>query len=162
MITKRFRFGFALLLTGFLSLAGVGAASAGSPGKAARAHASATKCSLLNIQVRPVKVYRVSASTGANYRVEGVVYVPHNGQLSGCSLKVCEAEELGAGNWVPSWCKTNIISASQHYYTSSAPYVACKSYGGTGYFRSYARFTNASGAGMGVETRLCKNHKPVF
>jgi hypothetical protein len=157
---SRFRFSLALLVVGALSLAAVGVASAGSS-KGTGAHASASGCSLVNIQVRPVKVTRVNVS-GARYRVAGVVYVPHNGQLSGCSLKVCEAEELGAGNWVPSWCTTNIISASQHYYTSSAPYVGCSHYEGTGYFRSYARFTNSSGAALGVETRLCKNHKPVY
>jgi hypothetical protein len=162
---SRFRFSLALLVVGAVSLTAVGVASAGGSKAEAGAHASveaASKCSQLNIQVRPVKVIRVSASTGYNYRVEGVVYVPHNGQLSGCGLKVCEAEELGAGNWKPSWCNDVVISASQHYYISQAPYVACKSYGGTGYFRSYARFSGASGGALGVETRLCKNHKPVY
>jgi hypothetical protein len=145
-----------------LSLSVVVSAFASGPGKSRRATATASaRCSLTQIQVRPVRVFK-RVGGGANYRVQGFVYIPHPGNVSGCTLKVCEAEELGAGNWVPSWCTGNIISRSEHTYLSSAPYVTCRSYGGTGYFRSYARFEGSGASALGVETRLCRGGKPVY
>jgi hypothetical protein len=122
---------------------------------------SARKCSLLKIQVRPVRVFRVNDGT-YEYRVMGRVYVPRPGRLSGCRIKVCEAEELGRGNWYPAWCADSIIARGERRYFSFAPYVDCDEYKGTGFFRSYARFEGSGVRAMSAEKRLCRRGKAVY
>ncbi|MGI8593843.1 MAG: hypothetical protein ACR2ML_05680, partial [Solirubrobacteraceae bacterium] len=73
-----------------------------------------------------------------DFRVQGGIRVKNLGRTRGCAIKVCEAEELGEGNWVGSSCTNNVIGGSERYYFSGAPYVDCQTYKGTGYFRSYA------------------------
>jgi hypothetical protein len=121
--------------------------------------AAKRKCTLTKIDVRRVGVF--PGRYGADYRVQGRVFIRDAGQLDGCKLKVCEAEELGRGNWVPAHCTISIVARGHHRYRSGAPYVDCSNYSGTGWFRSYARFTDSGVSALGDETRLCKRGKPV-
>ena len=140
-------------------LAATPASAGGGPGTAT---AAASRCTLTKLQVRPVRVYRVD-DPSFEYRVEGRVYVPRpNGALEGCTIKVCEAEELGRGNWVPSWCNDHVIGGGERRYTSLAPYVDCDRYAGTGWFRSYARFDGSNARALGIETRLCRRGEAVY
>lgn len=139
---------------------GLSSAGATSDGREPEASAAA-RCSLLRVQVRPVRVFRVNDGT-FEYRVMGRVYIKRPGRLSGCRIKVCEAEELGRGNWYPAWCADSIIARGTRRYVSFAPYVDCDRYKGTGFFRSYARFDGSSVRSMGIETRLCRRGKPVY
>jgi hypothetical protein len=143
-------------------LAAAPASAGGGRGIEGPVATKAQRCTLLKIQVRPVKVYRVDDPV-FEYRVEGRVYVPRpNGAVEGCRLKVCEAEELGRGNWHPAWCNDWILGNSQRRYWSLAPYVDCDEYDGTGWFRSYARFDGSNARALGVETRLCRRGNAVY
>jgi hypothetical protein len=147
-----------------LAVLAVAPASAGGGGNTGIEAAASAKqrCTLTKVQVRPVKVYRVDEDP-YEYRVEGRVRISRpNGALEGCQIKVCEAEELGRGNWVPAWCNNFTVGNSQHRYWSLAPYVDCDEYDGTGWFRSYARFEGSNARALGVETRLCRRGNAVY
>jgi hypothetical protein len=122
-------------------------ASAATQGKAAT-------CSLSGTYARDVKVYKVNAPP-YEYRVQGVGYVSNPGARKGCILIVCEAEELGKGNWVPSWCTHNAVASGVRYYYSMAPYIDCQNYGGTGYFRSYVRYEGSGVRLLGPPRFVC-------
>jgi hypothetical protein len=154
--------GIAVVVAALAVLAAAPAsAGGGSAGDKAVAAAKA-RCTLTKIQVRPVKVYRVNEDP-YEYRVEGRVRISRpNGALEGCRIKVCEAEELGRGNWYPAWCNDFVVGNGQHRYWSLAPYVDCDEYDGTGWFRSYARFEGSNARALGVETRLCRRGNAVY
>lgn len=90
------------------------------------------------------------------FQVQAVVYVTDPARAAGCTLRVCVEEELGEGNWRAENCGLNGIDAREHYYYYSLiPYVDCDNYGGTGDFRSYARFDGSTVSRAGPPRFVC-------
>jgi hypothetical protein len=122
-----------------------------------------TRCTLLRVTLKRVRHWE---SYGADW-VRGEVYIRNAAAVAGCVLRVCHARELDPGNWHPEWCKDNMITEGLHHYSSAGWMFDCSD--GTGYFRTYARFTdgtiivggplppyNGGVSAMGVERRLCR------
>jgi hypothetical protein len=118
-------------------------------------------CSLLDVQARKIRVYRLD-DPYYDYRAKGRAYVPKVRPVRGCTLIICLGEELGAGHWVGSWCEHRRIRRDGWFSSFPPPYIPCEDYDGTGWFRSYLRFEGSSVKELGLETRLCRNGKPVY
>jgi len=113
-------------------------------------------CTVANRQALNIGLVSLGSSAPPyDYRVAGMAQVSNPSAAAGCILVVCEAEELGAGNWVPAWCSRNAVSPSDSIYESYWPYVDCQGYDGTGYFRSYVTFEGSGVAALGPPRFVC-------
>jgi len=113
-------------------------------------------CSAAYLQPLAIGLISLGSSTPPyEYRVAGRVKVTNPSAAAGCILIVCEAEELGAGNWISSWCTRNYVSAGVSVYESYWPYLDCQNYDGTGYFRSYGRFDGSGVSVLGPPRFVC-------
>jgi hypothetical protein len=115
---------------------------------------AAAACSMVGTYASELNVY-YGPWGGYEYRVEGTAYVSNPAARAGCNLIVCEAEELGAGNWVPAWCNVHDVAAHVQWYYSQVPYIDCENYNGTGWFRSYARYEGGGVISMGPPRYVC-------
>jgi hypothetical protein len=119
------------------------------------AAAVASDCSYNGVSATDLEVWSVNEPP-YDWRVRGWGYVSDPNSKAGCTLRVCEAEELGSGNWQSFWCIYWVLPfQGQHRFHSDAPYVDCQNYGGTGWFRSSVSFDGSGITLLGPPRQVC-------